>query len=84
MASGLPVVGTSLSVEGLEVAPGKHALVSETAEDLAKNTIQLLKSQKLQKELALNGKNLVAKKYNWKAISLELDRVYQELGKKHN
>lgn len=81
MACGTPVVGTSLSVEGLAVKTGKTALVARTAQSLAKETIRLLKNTGLQKKLAANGKTLVEKKYDWRIISAELDRIYQELGK---
>ncbi|NMB57491.1 glycosyltransferase [Candidatus Beckwithbacteria bacterium] len=82
MATGLPVVGTSLSVEGLGIIKGQHALVSDTAEGLAKKTLEILQEQKLQKKLAENGKRLVEKKYEWSVISGELDRIYQKLGRK--
>ncbi|NMC36059.1 glycosyltransferase [Candidatus Beckwithbacteria bacterium] len=82
MAMGLPVVGTSLSVEGLDVRPGQDALVAETAEGLATKTIKILQDKKLQNKLAQNGKRLVSSRYDWTVISRELDRIYQELGKK--
>lgn len=81
MATGLPVVGTKLSVEGLEVVPGMHALVADTAKSLASKTINLLNDPKLQQELTKHGKLLVKQKYEWGAISENLNRVYQELGK---
>jgi glycosyltransferase involved in cell wall biosynthesis len=80
MATGTPIVGTSLSVEGLPVAHLGQALVSNTAQGLAKKTIMLLKDKNLQKTLATNGKKLLEEKFEWKAISKELDRIYRELG----
>ncbi len=81
MATGTPVVGTPLSVEGLDVTPGKEALVADTAEALACSVIRLLQDDKLRNQLAENGKRLVERKYEWRVISQELDRIYQELGK---
>lgn len=52
MATKTPVVATSLSVEGLEVKSGVHALVSNTAQDLAIQTIKLIKDKALQEKLA--------------------------------
>jgi glycosyltransferase involved in cell wall biosynthesis len=80
MAIGIPIVGTSLSVEGLDIKKGFHVLVSDTAKSLAEKTIKLLKDINLQKKLAANGKKLVASKYEWRVISQELDRIYEELG----
>jgi len=81
MATGTPVVATPLCVEGLGVKPGREALVSSSAEGLADKTVKLLKDKDLQVKLAVTGKEFVAKHYDWKVISRELDRIYQELGK---
>jgi len=80
MATGTPVVATRLGVEGIDIIPGKHALVADKANDLAQETVRVLKNKSLQKKLAQAGKKLVSEKYNWKVISGELDRVYRELG----
>jgi glycosyltransferase involved in cell wall biosynthesis len=77
MATNTPVVATPLCVEGLDVKPGVHALVSNTASGLASQTVKLLKDENLQKSLAKNGRQLVENKYGWNAISNELDRIYQ-------
>ena len=80
MATETPVVATHLSVEGLDIKPGKHALVSDDASQLAEYTVKVLTTPKLQKKLSQSGKRLVTKKYNWKTISLDLDSIYRELG----
>jgi polysaccharide biosynthesis protein PslH len=82
MATGTPIVATPLCVEGLAVVPNKHVIISSTAEGLADKTVDLLQNKDLQKKLAENGKKLVSAQYDWKAISKELDRTYQDLGKK--
>ncbi len=80
MATGLPIVGTRLSVEGLPVRFGKDVLVSDTAQGLAEQTVRLLLDNNLQTKLAKNGKELVSKHFEWSIISKELDRIYKELG----
>lgn len=82
MASQTPVVGTHLSVEGLDIQPGKHALVSDDPHQLAKYTVEVLQNKILHKTLSDNGKELVRKQYDWKQISKTLDSIYRELGKK--
>lgn len=81
MATGLPIVGTKLSVEGLPVRSGRDVLVSDTEIGLAEKTVKLLKDNNLQAELAKNGKKLVASQFEWSIISKELDRIYKEVGK---
>ena len=83
MATGTPIVGTSLSVDGLSVRPNQEALISDTAAGLAQKTVSLLKNTQMQQKLAQKGKRLVSKKFDWQVISHELDRIYQQLGRKN-
>jgi glycosyltransferase involved in cell wall biosynthesis len=81
MATGTPIVATNLAVEGIGIKHGTHALMADSAKDLARLTVKLLKEKKLQVKLAQNSKKLVTKEFNWQAISKELSRVYAEVGK---
>lgn len=80
MATKTPIAGTNLAIEGINVKNGQEALVSETADGLAKATIRVLNDPALGQKLAAAAYNLVAVDYNWKKISQELDRVYKEVG----
>lgn len=82
MATNTPIIATPLTVEGLDIKVGQNVLTAKNSQGLADQTVRLLKDKSLQKKLAQNGKKLVIKKYGWQAISQELDRIYQELGKK--
>ena len=82
MATGLPVVTTPLGIDGLDVVPGRHALVATTAQDLASATVKLINAQPLGQKIAAAAKHLVTQKYNWSIISSNLDRIYQELGQR--
>lgn len=81
MATKTPIVGTKLAIEGINVENGKEALVAESADNLAKETIKVLKDPSLGAKLAQAAYSLVGGEYNWKKISLVLDRVYQEVGR---
>lgn len=81
MAAEVPVVATKLSVEGIAIKPGIHALISDNPETLAQNTVEVLQNPKLRKTLSANGKKLVAENYNWQKISKKLDSIYLKLGK---
>jgi glycosyltransferase involved in cell wall biosynthesis len=81
MATRTPIVATPLAVEGIAgVVDGKHALLAKGPMELAKHTVRVLQDASLQKKLADNSKRLVSSNYDWKAISADLNRVYQELG----
>lgn len=80
MATKTPIVGTKLAIEGINIKNGREAMVGETPESLADLTVRVLKDPTLGKSLATSAYALVAKDYNWKKISGELDRVYREVG----
>lgn len=82
MASGIPVITTSLGLEGMEATAGKHMIVADSAQDLASQTILLLNDGKLYKEIARNARWLVEKKFDWNTIVEKLDIVYKEAVKK--
>ncbi len=80
MASGTPVVASKIAVEGLDIIDGQHVLTSNDAETLADLTAKVLNDKNLWQRLSENGKEFVAKNYDWDLISQKLDRIYQEIG----
>lgn len=80
MATKTPIVGTQLAVEGINIIHGKHALIAQTAQDLALQTIKVLKDQRLGAKLASLAYQLVKEQYSWEKISNRLDKVYKEVG----
>ncbi len=80
MASGTPIVATTIAVEGLGVTHEKEILLSNTADGMANEAVRLLRDASLRASLAEAGKKFVQTRYDWKLISQQLDRVYRELG----
>ena len=78
MAAGLPIVSTSNGVAGLGVKNGVHAIISDTMQGLADETVKLLKNPELLKKIGRAGQKLVEEKYDWKAIVRLHDDVYRE------
>lgn len=78
MAAGLPVVTTPTGIEGLGAQNNKDAAVAQTPEQLAQVAVKVLKNIKLYKELSVNGRKLIEKNFDWKAIAIALDRIYRE------
>ena len=83
MAAGLPVVSTSLGIEGIRAKDGVNALIRDSKEELVQATVELLNNPELARKLAINGKRLVDNNFNWEKISGDLDVVYQKLGHLH-
>lgn len=80
MASGLPVVTTSLGVQGIDAKNGSEALIAKDPKGLAAATVKILTMPNLGKKIAGEAKKLVAQRYNWQIVGEELNRVYEEVG----
>jgi glycosyltransferase involved in cell wall biosynthesis len=57
MAHGLPVVATSMAVEGMNLMHEEHVLVADTPEDFARELLRLYSDEALWNALVINGKD---------------------------
>lgn len=72
MAAGTPVVTTGIVSEGLGTSAGRHLIVADLPEDIAAETVRLIKNRQLGDELARAARGFVESHYRWSAVS---DRV---------
>lgn len=82
MAARLPVVSTTLGIEGIRAKDGVHAFIRDTDRGLAEATIKLLDERETASRLSQAAFELVTAHYNWETISADLDRIYRKLGKR--
>lgn len=79
MASCLPIVSTSVGIEGLEVVNKKNVLIGNSPKKLSNLIVKVLKSPKLAERLAKTTRKHVEDNFDWKKIALDLDEIYQKL-----
>lgn len=72
----LPVVTTTIGLEGIEAAQMHDVIIADKAEDFAKEVLTLINNPDHQQFIAKNGRLLVEKKYDWKVVFKSLDRIY--------
>jgi len=77
MAMRVPIVSTSIGVEGIDCIYGKHVLVADDAKDFASKLLELLDNPALGAQLATTGRSLVEQHYGWDAIGERLDNFYR-------
>jgi glycosyltransferase involved in cell wall biosynthesis len=77
-ARGMPVVTTTVGLEGIEAEPGTEVVVADTPETFAAATVQLIKDEAFQRQLAANGRRLAEERYDWQAVLHMMDRVYPQ------
>ena len=78
-ARGLPVITTSVGLEGIDAKIGTDVLVEDTEDAMASEILRVLKNEDVQKELALNGRRLVVTNYDWETALTVLDEVYEKI-----
>lgn len=69
------VVSTTMGAEGIEVQSGKHLLLADSPEDLAKACTLLLKDGDLRGRLGEEGFNLIRDRYQWKGIERTIGEI---------
>lgn len=79
MAMGIPVVSTSLGIEGIRVTPGEEILVGDTPEEFARQVIALLNDEGKRTAMARRARAVVAQQYDWQSIVPRLESVYAQV-----
>jgi len=79
MASGLPVVTTSVGAEGLGVRAGQEALINDNFADLAGSAVKVLWDKGLAANLGTLGKKFVEEHYTWDKSAKKLNDIYEEV-----
>jgi glycosyltransferase involved in cell wall biosynthesis len=78
-ARGMPVVTTTIGLEGIEAMPGEHVLVEDSIEGFADATLELLENSELAEKLVQKGRQLAEEKYDWQVVLGKMDALYEQL-----
>lgn len=81
MAAGLPLVSTTLGVEGIALSPGKHALLADTPQAFAEAILSLLADPERRRALGAAARQFVLEHYDWRLIVPRLAPLYASLGR---
>jgi glycosyltransferase involved in cell wall biosynthesis len=82
MASGLPVISTSVGVAGLNLKNKVNVLIADEPESIAQMTLMLLKDDSLATRIGREGQKHVHKYFDWKSIVKLHNPIYKSLVKK--
>ena len=78
-AAGVPVVSTSVGMEGLMGTDGTHFLVRDEGSAIADSLIELLKDRSLQDRLSEAGRAMAERHYSWEVLGGRLREKYVSL-----
>jgi glycosyltransferase involved in cell wall biosynthesis len=79
MASGAPLITTSLVADATEAENGRHLLVADNAEAFARCVQQLIREPARAASLAREGRQLVENRYRWERSVSELEEIYRSV-----
>jgi polysaccharide biosynthesis protein PslH len=77
MASGKPVVSTSLGSEGIPVKHGEDVLLADDPESFAAAVVELLKNRRKAERLTAAGRVFVEKNFAWNVIGARFERALE-------
>jgi polysaccharide biosynthesis protein PslH len=75
-ARAMPVVTTTIGLEGIEARPGEDVMVADTPAVFAQTVIELLRDRSLQSQLANNSRKLAECCYDWQVVLRKMDKIY--------
>ena len=76
-AYAMPVVTTTVGLEGIHGTPDHDVLVADTPTDFANRTVDLLENVSLQEKLSTNGRELATSQYDWQAVLAAMRPIYE-------
>lgn len=78
MAAKLPLLTTKVGAQGLDAENNVNIIVRNNPDDLALETVKLLKSPARSKRIAENARKLVEEKFSWEVMADRLDKIYKQ------
>ncbi|MBL8119102.1 MAG: glycosyltransferase [Anaerolineae bacterium] len=78
LAMGCPLVATPLSVDGIAVQDGQHALVADAA-SMVPAAVRILQDPDFRQRLSVNGRQLIESSYSWDSVARRYEDLYRNL-----
>ena len=78
MAMGVPVVGTTAAVQGVEGLSGRDYLVGDDAQRFAEAVCSLLRDPEGARERGMRGRRFVEENYDWEVVFRPLDDLLEK------
>ncbi len=80
MSHGVPVVSTSLGIEGMELIDGQNVLVGDTPAVFARHILRLIEDDELWNTVSLNGLHYIQARYSLKVVKERFEAVLEDGG----
>lgn len=84
MAAGIPVISSSIGIEGLEVENKKNVMIANNEKEFINCIKLLIMNKELYHSIRVNARQLVLEKYYWPTIAKNLEKIYFKMKKNEN
>jgi glycosyltransferase involved in cell wall biosynthesis len=82
MASGLPVVSTSIGCEGIRATRERDIIVADDARSLAQAMIELCRDSSRRQRIGTKGRRLVEEQYSWERSIQVVSEAHLEVAER--
>jgi glycosyltransferase involved in cell wall biosynthesis len=79
MAAGLPIVTSSVGLEGIEATPGREVMIADDPAATASTVVQLLQDPGRRQRLGQAARRLAESRYDWATCLAPVETLYVEL-----
>ncbi len=79
LACSIPIVSTTLGVEGIKVIPGQSVLIADSSESFAQSIIELLSNNIKRERLSQNGLSVLINDYSFEVNTNRIQKIVDEL-----
>jgi glycosyltransferase involved in cell wall biosynthesis len=79
MAMRRPVLATSISLDGIDAIPDEHVLVADSPEELARQSLRLIRDDELVERLCDSAQDWVEKNFSWSERGATLEAELTKL-----
>ncbi len=79
LATGLPLVSTTMGAEGVRITDRKDVLLADGAERFAATTVEALTDDDLARRIGTAGRRLAVEHYDWRTIAGTLEALLLDL-----
>jgi glycosyltransferase involved in cell wall biosynthesis len=79
MAQGIPMVATTMAVEGIPVVSGRHALLADDPAEICGAILRLFRDPDLASRLAREARRFVEQEFAWPAVGDRLRGSYSRM-----
>lgn len=84
LASGTPVVSTTIGAQGLDLVHGAEILLADTVDDFAEQTARGLRDAELRARIGTRGMAVAKSRFGWATLGRQLSRHYRILSLRHS